>query len=111
MAQVAFADGGGANDEVAVGDGFGDGGADGRGVEDGGGIDGGARAFERHGEVVDDAEVGEAEVMHRPGDGADVIGVARADEDDSYPGESRFIQHEDSFQRFVGPAHAVRPHG
>ncbi len=42
--------------------------------------------FEGGGEVVDDAEVGEAEVLHGAGGGADVGGIARADEDD---GEAR----------------------
>jgi len=80
--EVALADGGGAGDEGAVGDGLGDGRELSGGGEDGGGVDGGAGGFERDGILVDDAEVGEAEVVHGAGDGADVLRVAGADEDD-----------------------------
>lgn len=82
MLEVALADGGGADDEGAVGDGLGYGGEFGCGGEDGGRIDGGACGFEWDRVLVDDAEVGEAEVVHRAGDGADVLRVAGADEND-----------------------------
>ena len=51
-------------------------------LEDGGGVHGGFGRGEGDGEVVDDAEVGEAEVVHGAGYGADVRGIAGANEDD-----------------------------
>ncbi len=93
MLEVALAHGGGADDEGAVGDGLGYGGEFGGGVQDGGGVDGGAGGFEWDGVFIDDAEVGEAEVVHRAGDGADVLWVAGADEDDGDAVES-FGEHE-----------------
>jgi len=100
--EVAFADGGGAGDEGAVGDGFGKGGEaagllhdggcayggfGGLGVFDLGGLEGG-------GVVVDDAEVCEAEVLHGAGGGADVAGVAGAYEDDGEAGAICCGEHE-----------------
>jgi len=92
--EVAFADGGGAGDEGAVGDGFGEGGEPAGLLHDGGGAHGGfgglgvfdLSGFEGGGVVVDDAEVGEAEVLHGAGGGTDVAGVAGADEDDGEAG-------------------------
>jgi hypothetical protein len=81
--QLALADGGGANDEAAVRDGFshtlellGAG-------EEGRGSDGGTCFAE--GQVVGgyDAKVEEAEVAHGAGGGADIERVARGDEDDT----------------------------
>jgi len=92
--EIAFADGGGAGDEGAVGDGFGEAGESASLLHDGGGAYGGLRGLgvfdlgglEWGGVVVDDAEVGEAEVLHGAGGSADVAGVASADEDDGEAG-------------------------
>ena len=65
-----------------VGDGLGEGGMGGGGGEDGAGVDGGAGGGDWLEVVADGAEVGEAEVVHGAGDGADVGRVAGADEDD-----------------------------
>ena len=54
----------------------------GGGREDGGGVDGGLGGGEGDGELVDDAEIFVAEVVHGAGDGADVLRVAGADEHD-----------------------------
>ena len=80
--QVALADGGGPDDQGAVGDGLGEAGAGDRIGEDLGGVDSGARALEGDGEIVDHAQMAEAEVVHGAGGCADVVGVARADQDD-----------------------------
>ena len=50
--------------------------------------------FEGCGEVVDEAEVGEAEVLHGAGGCADVAGVARADEDDGEAGAGCGGEHK-----------------
>jgi hypothetical protein len=101
----AVADGGSSEDQSAVGDGFGDGGGLGGGLEDAGGVDGGLfsgqRGFEGDGKVVDDAEVGEAEVVHGAGDGADVRGIAGADEDDVEAG-LLLGEHEDMVRATAG---------
>ena len=87
--EIAFADGGGADDETAVGDGFRKGGEAASLLHDRGCANSGLRdlrvfklgGFEGGGIVVDDAEVGEAEVLHGAGGGADVAGVTGSDED------------------------------
>ena len=50
--------------------------------------------FEGGGEVVDDAEVREAEVLHGAGGGADVGGVAGADENDGEAGAGGGGEHK-----------------
>jgi len=100
--EVAFSDGGGAGDEGAVGDGLGKGREASGLLHDGGGAYGGfgglgvfdLGGLEGGGVVVDDAEVGEAEVLHGAGGGADVAGVAGADEDDSKAGAICCGEHE-----------------
>jgi len=89
------ADRGGADDQGAVCDGFGDGGVFAGGVEDGGGVNGRFGAFKGDAVFVDEAQIAEAEVVHRPGDGSDVVGVAGADEDDGEAGE--FVSGEHSW--------------
>jgi hypothetical protein len=95
--ELALADGGGGDDEGAVGDGGGEGVVAAGGVQDvlrgysGLGLQLGG--FKRGGEVVDDAEVGEAEVLHGASRGADVGGIACADEDDGEAGASRGGEH------------------
>jgi len=73
--QVALAYGGGPDDEGAVGDGLGECGAGDRVGEDLGGIDGGAGALEGDGEVVDHAQMAQAEVVHGACGCADVVGL------------------------------------
>jgi len=105
MFEDAVADGGGSEDQGAVGDGFGDGGWLGGGLEDAGGMNGGffsgQRGFEGDGKVVDDAEVGEAEVVYGAGDGSDVRGIAGADEDDVEAG-LLLGEHEDMVRATAG---------
>jgi hypothetical protein len=99
MLEDALAYGGGAEDESAVGDGFGYGGKFDGGGEDAGGVDRSPfrsqRRLERDWEFVDDAEVGEAEIVDGAGGGADVGRIAGADEDYDDAilvfGEHRFI--------------------
>ena len=103
MLELALADGGGGDDEGAVGDGGGEGvvatgvghdvlrGYGGWVVELQGFQLGG---FEGGGEVVDDAEVGEAEVLHGAGGGSDVGGVAGAYEDDGEAGAGGGGEHK-----------------
>jgi len=79
MLQGAAADGGGADDESAIGDGVGDGGEFLGVGEKFGGADGGAGFAEGWLVGVDEAELGEAEVAHGAGGGADVEGIARGD--------------------------------
>jgi len=107
----ALADGGGGDDEGAVGDGGGEGvvaagvahdfacGYGGwvvglQGIELGG--------FEGGREVVDDAEVGEAEVLHGAGCGTDVGGVARAYENDGEVGARCGGEHKREFRGWRG---------
>jgi len=101
--ELAGADGGGGEDEGAVGDGGGEGVVAAGGLHD---VLGGYRGrvvelqglelggFEGGGEIVDDAEVGEAEVLHGAGGGADVGGVACADEDDGEAGAGGGGEHK-----------------
>jgi len=103
MFELAFADGGGGDDEGAVGDSGGEGIVAARGVHDvlrrycglcfqGRGVELGG--FEGGGEGVDDAEVGETEVLHGAGGGADVGRVASADEDDGEAGAGGGGEHK-----------------
>ena len=113
MVELAGADSGGAEDEGAVGDGGGEGGVFGGRGEDGGGVDGGFLgglgvgvfcqecSSERGTEIVDDAEVREAEVVHGAGDGTDVGGVAGANEDDDDAG-TVLGEHELMVAEWVG---------
>jgi len=100
--KVAVADGCGGGDEGAIRDGFGEGGEAAGLLHDGGGGDGGFGSelggfelggFEGGGVVVDDAEVVEAEVLHGAGGGADVAGVAGADQDDGEAGACGGEEH------------------
>ena len=93
VVELALADGGGADDESAVGDGLGDRGKGARGGHHLGGVDGGLRSLKRWEEFIDHAEGAEAEVVHGAGDGADVGRVARADEDDGDAGQLRIGEH------------------
>ena len=78
----AMGEGAGAGDEGAIGEGFGQGGEFAGGGEEVGRADGGF-GFTPVGRVGRcDGEMGEAEVGHGAGDGADVERVARGDEDD-----------------------------
>jgi len=79
---AAAIEGAGAEDEGAVGDGFGEGFVDAGVAEQIGCADGGFGFHPVLGEGGDDGEVMEAEVGHGSGGGADVEGVARGDEDD-----------------------------
>lgn len=85
----------GAEDYSAVCDGFGDCGEFKRGVDYAGGVDGSFCGLERDGELVDDAKMAEAEVVHGAGRGTDIGWIACADEnyDDAIlmVGEHRFI--------------------
>ena len=82
MLEDALADSGGAEDQGAVGDGVGDGLVLGGVLEDARRIDCGLGRCEWDGVLVDNAQLGVAEVVHGAGDGADVGGVACADEHD-----------------------------
>jgi hypothetical protein len=90
LGELSDANGGGADDEGGVGDGCGQGVKAASVLEDGAGGDGGAGGvklavelggFKGSGEVVDEVEVREAEVVESAGGGADVERVARANED------------------------------
>src|SRR5438067_9456444 len=81
VADLALADGGSADDEGAVGNGFGEGGVAGGGGEDGPSVNGGPRGLEGHGKLIHDAQRGEAEAGHGTRDRPDVRRVAGADED------------------------------
>ena len=76
----AVADGGGADDERAVGDGFGDGGEFFGGDEDRSASDGGASLTEGGFVRLDDAHAEEAEVAHGASGRADVQRIARRDQ-------------------------------
>ena len=97
MLFAAEADCGGADDEGAIGDGLGDFCELAGGFEDGGGVDGRAGPFEGDGVFIDQAQVAKAEVIHGAGDGADVVGVASADEHHAEPAEFVFAEHPLSF--------------
>ena len=81
--QFAMADGGGADDQRAIGDGFAESLIDLGGVENFLRADGGARSLE--GDVVGmhEAEVRETKIADRACGSADVERIARIDEDDS----------------------------
>ena len=83
LMEMARADRGGANDESAIGDGFGNGfellGA----RENGRSADSGAGLPKRGSVGLHNAKVAKAEIAHRARGGADVEGVARLDEDDA----------------------------
>jgi hypothetical protein len=81
--QVTMPDRGGADNERAIGDGFGDGGEFFGAGEYGCGADGGASAFESDVVGIDDAEMKKSEVAHGSGGSADVKRVAGVDEDDA----------------------------
>jgi len=77
----ALVEGAGAEDEGAVGDGFGEGFVNFGVAEQVGGAHGGFSLHPVHGERGNYAETAEAEVGHGAGGCADVEGVARGDED------------------------------
>jgi hypothetical protein len=87
MLRFAAAQGCGANDEGAVGDGFGDGFEFFGAGEERHGADGGTGFAEGWIVRVDDAQVEEAEIAHGPGGGADIERVARGNQDDAELGE------------------------
>lgn len=82
MLGFAAAEGGGADDEGAVADGFSKGLEFFGAGEEGRGADGGTGFAESEFVGVDDAEVEEAEIAHGAGGGADVERVARGYEDE-----------------------------
>ncbi len=83
LAEFAIADGGGADDEGAIGDGFGDGRIFAGVSHELRGADGGF-GFAPGGFVgSDEAEVGRAEITDGAGRGSDVEGIAGGDEDDA----------------------------
>ena len=79
----ALAAAGGANDEITVGDGVGYMLEFLRCGEDGFGVDGGLCLAKRGIVGADDAQMRESKVGHSAGGGADVEGIAAADEDDA----------------------------
>ena len=80
--QIALTDGCGADDEGAIGYGIGESGAGDRVGEDLGGVDCGAGGLKGDRVIVDHAQMAQAEVMHGAGGCANVVWVARADQDD-----------------------------
>ncbi len=82
MLEHSLTHGGGAQHERAVGDSFGDARELRRAFEHARGIDGGLGRGKRNRKWIGDAQAGKAEVVHGAGHGADVGGVARADEHD-----------------------------
>ena len=80
--QDTFADGGCTKDEVAICYRFSHCREFERGFEDAGGVHGRFGRLERDRKLVDDAELGEAEIVDGAGRSADIRWVAGADEDD-----------------------------
>ena len=83
MLELAMADGGGANDQRAVGDGIGDCLEFFRGGQQGGRADGRARLAKRGVEGVDESETLKAEVRHGARRRANVERIARGHQDDT----------------------------
>lgn len=76
--------GGGADDEGAIGDGFGDGGTDAGGLEDVRAADGGDGFTEGDIVGIDEAEIGKPEVRDGAGGRPDVERVAGGDENNGW---------------------------
>lgn len=86
MLNLTVAERGGADDERAVGDSFGEGGEFFGLLHDGGGADGGAGFAESEVVGLDDTEVEESEVAHGASGGAEVEWVAGADQNNTEVG-------------------------
>jgi hypothetical protein len=93
VVQMALAHRGGAHHQRAVGDRVGHAGAAEGGGHYGGRVDRGPGLLQGHGIVVDDAQAAESEVVHGAGHGADVAGVARADQNYADTVELGFGEH------------------
>ena len=93
----AVADGGGADDERAVGDGCGESFVDFGGLENFCRADRRARALESYVVGMHEAEAGKSEVADGAGGGADVQRVARVDENDSEIADLFWREHEGIF--------------